>query len=407
VSSRRRFLVGLVPLGVTALRVSPTEPPVFPTHGFERAAATIRDAVARGDLPGAVLHVRVRGSVAYERAFGWKDIEGDRALTPDDIFPVASLTKPVVAAAMLKLSEVRAVHLDDAVSRYLPEFEKPRVLVNCDPKTGVMTTRPARREITIHDLLTHTAGIHHGFAEIDSVFGTIYEKAGVVHAPRIPLADNVKRLGPLPLVHDPGTRWTYGLSSEVLGRVVEVVTGVPLDLYVSRTIFEPLAMRRTYFFPPLAERDNVVSRYGVTNGTIRALAPDRLEEPRHVSGGGGLHTTAGDYGRFCQALLDGGRPILARSSIRAMTTNQIGNLSAFGFRWGFSLAVSTPDAPGRVALPVGGFGWYGIFGTWFWALPKHAAVVLMFANVLRPDMNLPLFARVADEAMRAVNDLSR
>jgi CubicO group peptidase (beta-lactamase class C family) len=405
-TTRRRFLAGF-PLGVAALRGSRAEPAAAATGAFERATAAIRDAIARGEVPGALLHVRVQGRVAYERALGRKDLARDRALTADDLFPVASLTKPIVAAAILKLAEVGAVRLVAPVSNYLPEFANPRVLVSYDPKAGAMTTRPARRPITIHDLLTHTAGIHHGFAEVDSVFGAIYEEAGVAHTPRVSLAENVRRLGPLPLVHDPGTRWTYGLSSDVLGRVVEVVAGIPLDQYISRTIFEPLAMRRTYFFVPREQRDSVVSRYGTANGTLRAMPPDHgLEEAWHVSGGGGLHTTAADYGRFCQALLDGGAPILVRSSVRAMTTNQIGGLEAFGFRWGFSLAVSTPDAPGRVALPIGGFGWYGIFGTWFWALPQHETVVLMFANVLRPDMTLPLFARVVDEAMRGVRELT-
>lgn len=151
------------------------------------------------------------------------------------------------------------MRVDAPVSRYLPEFAKPRVLASYDAKTGAMTTRPA--------------GIHHGFAEIDSVFGAIYERASVMHAPRVPLAENVRRLAPLPLVHDPGARWTYGLSSEVLGRVVEVVAGVPLDVYVARTLFEPLAMRRTYFFVPPDERPHVVPWHGTANGALRAMRP--------------------------------------------------------------------------------------------------------------------------------------
>ena len=115
-------------------------------------------------------------------------------------------------------------------------------------------------------------------------------------------------------------------------------------------------------------------------------------------------TTIGDYARFAQALLDGGGPILSRASVRAMTRNQIGDLTAFGFRWGFSVAVSTPNARGQSPLPVGGFGWYGIFGTWFWAMPRQEAIVLLFTNVLSGDMTLPLFARVVHEAVRYAND---
>jgi CubicO group peptidase (beta-lactamase class C family) len=137
-----------------------------------------------------VLHVRVRDRVVYERAFGRSDIERDLDLTPNDIFPVASLTKRVVAAAILKLSEAGTVRLGDPVSAYLPEFNQPRVLVKYDAKTGEIATRPARRAITLRDLLTHTAGIHHGHVEIDPVLGAIYEKAGVIHDCRLLLADN-------------------------------------------------------------------------------------------------------------------------------------------------------------------------------------------------------------------------
>jgi CubicO group peptidase (beta-lactamase class C family) len=343
--------------------------------------------------------------VLYERGFGRKDIERDLDLTPNDIFPVASLTKPIVAAAILKLSEAGTVRLSDPLVAYLPEFNHPRVLVKYDAKTGEMVTRPARRAITLRDLLTHTAGIHHGYVEIDPVLGAIYERAGVIHDCRLLLADKIKRLGPLPLAHDPGTLWTYGLSSDVLGRVVEVVTGVPLDQHLSRTILEPIGMRRAYFFVPPEERDTIVSLYSRAGGAIHAMPRDACErDARYVSGGGGLYTTIGDYARFSQALLDRGGPILSRGSVQAMTTNQVGHLNAFGFRWGFSLAVSTPDAPGRTALPVGGFGWYGIFGTWFWAMPQMQAAVLMFANILSADMTLPLFGRVVEDAVSGLGE---
>ena len=125
-----------------------------------------------------------------------------------------------------------------------------------------------------------------------------------------------------------------------------------------------------------------------------------------MSGGGGLLTTIGDYARFAQALLDGGAPILSRAGVRAMTRNHIGDLTAFGFRWGFSLGVSTPNARGQSALPVGGFGWYGIFGTWFWAMPRQQAIVLLFANVLREDMTLSLFSRVVHAAVQGLGAAS-
>jgi CubicO group peptidase (beta-lactamase class C family) len=169
----------------------------------------------------------------------------------------------------------------------------------------------------------------------------------------------------------------------------------------SRAIFEPLEMRRTYFFVPPDERQNVVSRYSKAGGAIRAMPPDPFErKARYVSGGGGLLTTAGDHARFAQARLDDGAPILSRARLRAMMSNQLGNRTAFGFPWGFRFALSTPNGRGQTALPVGGFGGYGIYGTWFWAMPQRQAVVLLFANVLSADMMLPLFARVVEASVR-------
>jgi CubicO group peptidase (beta-lactamase class C family) len=391
--TRRRFLMGLAPAGLAALR---------PASAGTSPVPVVRDAVAAGEIPGAVVHVRERGRVVYEEAVGLKSVEDRLSLSAGDIFPVASLTKPVVAAAILQLAEAGKLRVDDPVERYLPEFARPRVLLRYDAATGAMTTRPARRLMTLRHLLTHTAGVHHGHVEIDPVLGGIYAKAGVVHDSRLVLAEKMRRLGPLPLAHDPGAKWTYGLSSDVLGRVVEVVGGVALDQYVTRAILEPLEMRRTYFVVPEAERSHVVARYSRGDAGLRRMPSDpHASEARYVSGGGGLLTTVSDYARFAQALLDGGGPILSRASVRAMTRNQLGTLSAFGFRWGFSLAVSTPNARGQSPLPVGGFGWYGIFGTWFWAMPREQRVVLMFANVLRQDMTLPLFSRVVEDAGRA------
>jgi len=355
----------------------------------------VRAAIAGGEIPGAALHVRVRGAVAYEEAFGRARLDDDVPMTPQHLFPVASLTKAVVAAAILQLAEARALRLDAPVASYLPEFENPRVLVTYDAATKAMTTRPARTPITLRHLLTHTAGIHHGHVEIDRVLAVIYHDAGVRHDPRLELADTMRKLGPLPLAHDPGAQWTYGLSSDVLGRVVEVVAGAPLDQHVKRAIFEPLGMERAYLFVPPAEEKQIVGRYSKGAGEIRPMrlsVPDA--EARYASGGGGLVTTIGDYARFAQALAAGGAPILSRASVRAMGRNQIGALNAFGFRWGYSVAVATPNARGQSPLPVGGFGWYGIYGTWFWAMPRRDAVALLFTNVLRSDMSLPLFSRV-------------
>jgi len=359
---------------------------------FDEADRIIRAAVERGDIPGVALHVRAEGRVVHEQAFGRRRVDGDAALSTDDIFPVASLTKPVVAIGILRLCEAGALRLDDPIVRYLKEFAEPRVLVSYDIESGRMLARPARSVVTVRHLLTHTAGIHDGFPRADDVMGTLYERAGVVHGDGTPMAEKVKRLGSLPLVHDPGQAWTYGLSSDVTGRLIEVVSGQSLDHYLARHIFEPIGLASTYFFVPAEERARVVGRHVREGGQV-VRAP--WVQDRYLSGGGGLHTTVGNYGRFVQMLLDGGRPVLSSQSVALMTQNHIGHLTAFGFKYGLGAGLATHDAGVESQLPVGGFGWYGIYSTWFWTLPLRRAAVLFFGNVLVPGMNRLLFARVA------------
>lgn len=360
-----------------------------PRRRLVDAETIVRTAVERGVIPGAVLQIRADGAVVYERAFGRAHIEREAPLQADDVFPIASLTKPAVAAAVLQLRDAGRLDLDDPIARYLPEFADAKVIVTAD------TTRPARRAITVRHLLAHTSGLD-GFTVGHALLRPLYERANIVYEGPFGLREKLQRLGAMPLAHDPGDAWTYGLSSDVAGRLVEVVAGEDLDRYLARCIFEPLGMKRTYFSVPPEALSRVVARH-VRRETGLALmsgvpAPDRV---RDVSGGGGLYTTIGDYGRFVQALLDGGRPILDERSVNEMTTNQIGALiAAFRIRYGLSLGVATADAPGASPLPVGGFGWYGIYSTWFWAIPRKRAAVLLFCNVLEPAMSLPLFSDI-------------
>jgi CubicO group peptidase (beta-lactamase class C family) len=364
-----------------------------PRRRLSDADTLVQSAVDRGALPGAVLQVRRDGAVVHERAFGRAHIEREGPLRTDDLFPVASLTKPIVAAAVLQLREAGRLALDDPIARYLPEFADAQVIVAPD------ATRPARRPITVQHLLTHTSGLD-GFTVAHALLRPLYERAQIVYEGPLTLREKLRRLGAMPLAHDPGEAWTYGLSSDLAGRLVEVVAGEDLDRYLERRIFEPLGMTRTYFSVPPEERPRVVARHVRRERGLalmaHAPAVDRVREP---SGGGGLYTTIGDYGRFVQALLDGGDPILGERSTTEMTTNQIGGLMAtFRIRYGLSLGVATADAPGASPLPVGGFGWYGIYSTWFWAVPARRAALLLFSNVLEPEMNLALVSDVARAA---------
>jgi CubicO group peptidase (beta-lactamase class C family) len=337
----------------------------------------------------------VRGHLLHERGFGRRRADDDAPLTVDDVFPVASLTKPIVAAGILQLCEVGGLGLDDAVAAYLPDFADPKVLVSYDLGTGETIVRPARERVAVRHLLTHTSGSHHGFLTGDSVMGMLYARAGVAQDARLPLEENVKRIGPLPLAHAPGTAWTYGLSSEVAGRLIEVVSGQRLDRYLARSVLEPLGMRTTWFVVPPAERRRIVARHARADTKVRDMPSDPHEHDGavHPSGGGGLYTTVGDYARFVQILLDGGPPILRPESVAEMTSNQIGGLTAFELRYGLSLGLATPEAPGAIPLPLGGLGWYGIYSTWFWALPRCQAAVLFFSKVVDSAMNLSLFSK--------------
>jgi CubicO group peptidase (beta-lactamase class C family) len=358
------------------------------------AETIVRSAVERGALPGAVLQIQTDGAVVYERAFGRAHIEREAPLQADDVFPVASLTKPVVAAAVLQLRDAGHLDLDDPIVHYLPEFADAKVIVTAD------TTRPARRAITVRHLLTHTSGLD-GFTVGHALLRPLYERADIVYEGPLALREKLRRLGTMPLAHDPGDAWTYGLSSDVAGRLVEVIAGEDLDRYLARRIFEPLGMKRTYFSAPPEDLGRVVARHvRRERGLALMSGAPSADRVRDVSGGGGLYTTIGDYSRFVQALLDGGRPILDERSVAEMTTNQIGGLAAaFRIRYGLSLGLATADAPGTSPLPVGGFGWYGIYSTWFWALPQKRAAVLLFCNVLESGMNLPLFRDVAHAAL--------
>jgi len=226
--------------------------------------------------------------------------------------------------------------------------------------------------------------------------GTVYERAGVMHGDGMSMAEKVKRLGPLPLVHDPGQCWTYGPSSDVAGRLIEVVLSQSLDRYLTRCVFDPVGMKCTYFVVPAEQRARLVPAHARDGDKLVVPPWSRDGGPRYLSGGGGLHTTVGDYSRFVQLLLGGCVSVVSRESINSMTRNQIGDLTTpFGFKYGLSLGIATSEVSGTSPLPVGGVGWYGIYSTWFWTLPRRRAAVLFFGNVLAPGMNLPLFARLA------------
>jgi CubicO group peptidase (beta-lactamase class C family) len=378
------------------------------TMAGQRATTVAVDRLARLDallqryvdenrIAGAVALVLRDGRPVYERAVGWSDKEAARRMTPDSIFRIASQTKALTSVAILQLVEEGRLALNTPAGAFIPTFEKTTVAVRSE--SGV-SMAPARRPITIRDLLTHTAGISYGTtADVAS----IYEGKGLGPAAGYgwytadkdePVCATMERLGTLPFVAQPGEAWVYGYNTDILGCIVERASGMPLDQFFEKRITGPLGMKDTRFFLPPAERPRLAAVYASgTNGTI-TRAPEGargqghyVEGPRrNFAGGAGLLSTARDYARFLEmirngGILDGVR-ILAPRAVALMTTNQVGTLhSATGL--GFGLGFETVDRYGANGMSsVGSFGWGGAYGTRYHVDPEARLVMVLMIQLV-------------------------
>jgi len=400
---------------------------------LERVDALLQDHVDRKQIAGAVALVVRHGKVAYRTAVGMQDVEAGIAMSPETIFRIASMTKPVTSTAIMILAEQGRIDLSDPVSRYLPEFKFMRVAMPKQKKDVKQTSGvspdeyelvSAYRPITIRDLLMHTSGLGYRFRN-DPFVGRLYSEAGICdglspcdHS----LADNVRRLARLPLAHQPGTAWDYSLSTDVLGRLIEVVSGKSLDAFFAERIFTPLEMNDTHFVLPDSKRGRLAALYkpgaggtisrtgdGPTalGGLIYAASLPYRGTAGYFSGGAGLVSTAGDYARFLQMLLNRGElegtRILRPETVQAMTRDQTGDLPLWilvhGSRFGYGFGVHTQASADIKKDPVGTFGWGGIYYTDFWVDPQHELIGLMMTQVY-PSGHLKL----RDEFHRLVNE---
>lgn len=363
-----------------------------------RIDSALQRAVDRGEIGGAVALVLRDGQTVYERAVGWSDREANRRMTTDAIFRIASQTKALTSVAVMSLVEEGKIALDDPVSRYIPAFAHTTVAVRSD--TGRAIVR-ARRPITIHDLLTHTAGISYG---TEPLVADLYAAKGLGPAAGWgwytadkdePICTTMERLATLPFVAQPGERFVYGYSIDILGCVVERVAGMPFDEVIRRRITEPLGMKDTYFYLPPGERSRLTAVYASGEGGRIARAPDGprgqgnyVDGPRRsFSGGAGLLSTARDYARFLQMLLNGGTldgvRILAPRTVALMRTNQTDTLFSHtgqGFGLGFRL-LERPGADGRIES-VGTFGWGGAYGSTYEVDPAEHLVLVFMMQLL-------------------------
>ena len=383
----KRFQSGLLVLAITLCGIASqaqTGPALSPA-GASEIDAIVQRAVQQHSVPGVVVAVANKDRILYYKSFGLMDVAKGKAMTNDAIFRIASMTKPVTSVAAMMLVEQGKLRLDDPVSKYLPSFKDRQVIANFNAADATYTGKKASQEVLIRHLLTNTSGLAYAFANDTS--NRLQQKTG-------------KTAEELPLLYEPGTRWTYSGSTKVLGQVIEKITGAGLDKFDAEHIFRPLELQDTFYTVPPAKMNRVVTSHRRENGKlIEVPNSDKLESP--VAGDGGINSTAADYIKFLQMFLNegrlGGATLLKKESIQMMTKNQIGDVivqtqettdparslnfpigagrDKFGF--GFQLTTSNKENP-NLRSP-GSYTWAGIYNTHFWVDPKRqiAAVIMM------------------------------
>lgn len=354
-------------------------------------------------VAGVVAVIARNGKVVYNAAAGYSDIAKHKWMEKNAIFRLASMTKNVTVTAILMLYEEGKILLDDPVSKYIPEFLHPTVLKSFDKVDSSFTTVPAKKEITIRELLTHTSGISYpviGSKEMKA----IYAKAGIAIGldPWQHLDERMKVLARLPLQSQPGTSFVYGLNTDVLGYLVEVVSGMSLKDFFRQRIFEPLGMNDTYFYVPPAKQSRLPKVYKtnilgrtVENNSMDTLGLNtfyaRVTDGTYYCGGGGLSATVADYMKFLQMLANGGvyngRWLLAPSTIRMMATDQINSAKVWKSpdeKYGLNVWVVTKKGSSLFPWNEDTFRWAGGWGTYFWVDPKAGIVAEIMTQHVGP-----------------------
>ncbi len=394
---------------------------------LERIASAIQKSVDDGRIAGGVSLVARHGKIAYFQAVGMADRDAHKPMRTDSIFRICSMSKPITSVAVMILYEEGRFLLSDPVSDYLPEFKHMKVL---DPPWPQDKTSPpgalvdAKRPITIFNLLTHTSGLTYQW---NDRLGKAYREANVgsgLKQQEGTIGEAVKRLASLPLLFQPGDDWEYSLADDVLGRLVEVVSGMPLDKFLQERLFQPLGMKDTYFFPPEEKVSRLATAYAYDDeqkglhpildnlvmegdGGFQYTGDYPYRGPRtYFSGGGGLCSTAGDYYRFCQMMLNGGElngtRIISRKSVELMSHNHVvGKPDGGNYGLGFG-AVGEPSQLTELGS-VGSYNWGGFYYTSFVIDPKEDLVVI-FMGQINPAGDLNLDSKAIALAYQAIKD---
>ena len=350
-----------------------------------RIGKALAGEIEKGQYPGAVVLVARKGKVAYFEAFGTLDPATGKPMTKDAIFRLYSMTKPYTSVAAMMLVEEGRLRLTDPVSKYLPAFARLEVSVaSADPATGAVkyTNVAADREVTIQDLLRHTSGLVYGSFTANAKIKELYAKEGVDWKDVTP-AEQIERLAKVPLAHQPGSTFEYGLSVDVLGRVIEVITGAPLGQFLEERIFKPLAMTDSSFLVPQEKVSRLAQPFATDPATNTPIALLDVTVPqKNDAGGAGTAGTAADYARFLQMMINGGQldgvRLLSRTTVRYMTSDHLGDakgagsvalLPGMGFGLGF--AVRRENGLFEVTGSAGEYFWAGAAGTGFYVDPKE------------------------------------
>lgn len=376
------------------LKESSPESVGFSAQRLARLDTALNTWVKDGWINGAVALIARDGKIVYYKATGYNNLETKEALKRDDIFRIASQTKAITSVGVMMLYEEGKFLLEDPVSKFIPSFANATVLDKFNAKDTTYTTIPAKRPITIRDLLTHTSGI--GYAQIGSLAeNAIYAKNNITAGLDVyegTLEDAMNRLGSLPLIHQPGEKWTYGLNIDLLGRLIEIWSGLTLEDFFYQRIFQPLGMHDTYFNVPEEKADRLVNFFMQDSTGLKiyktALGGDMnfpLRKKSYFSGGGGLSSTIYDYALFLQMLLNNGEynghRLLSRNTVRMMTMNQIGDLSLGDNKFGLGFSIVTEKGSSMHPNQVGTYSWGGAFSTIYWVDPKEKMVVLFYRQM--------------------------
>jgi CubicO group peptidase (beta-lactamase class C family) len=372
---------------------------------LKRIDAFLQKSVDKKEIPGAVAIVCRNGKIVYHKAFGSADNTAGRAMKTDDIFRIASMSKAVTSTAVMMLWEQGLFQLDDPISKYIPEFKTPSVLDSLKMSDTTYTVKPAGKEITIRHLLTHTSGLGYGVIDGDPRFKAIYKKAGIIDlftTEPVKIGDNIRKLAKLPLHHVPGEKYVYSEGLDVLGYFIEIISGMPFDVYLKTHIFDPLSMNDTYFYLPDSKASRLVKIQSKTGDTWTSFTDNFYDVDYPIkgakaffSGGAGLSSTARDYATFLQMYLNNGelngKRLLSRKTVESIMMNQVGELlggakSDQNYGLAFGLVTEKGQSKGGLGSE-NTFTWGGYFNTNYFADPKEKIIGVIMKQTQRINDN--------------------